>query len=332
MSKKALVTGVTGMDGENLSRLLISKGYEVYGVIRRSSSPNTDRIDGIFDPEDKKHLFYGDLSQGIDNLIYDIKPDEIYNLGAMSHVRISFDVPTYTGDVVGLGTTRILEAIRRGIQQGILKKETKYYQASSSEMFGTTPPPQSETTPFSPVSPYGIAKMYSYWMTKCYREGYNMFACNGILFNHTGVHRGVNFVERKITRAAARIALGLLDKIELGNLEAKRDFGASTDYVRAMYMIMQHNTPDDFVVATGEAYSIRQFAEIVFKYLRLDFYDHLVSNDSYKRPVEVPYLLGDSTKIRTVLGWAPEVTFPQLVKEMVDHDMQEVQNELRKNP
>ena len=324
MAKKALITGITGQDGSYLSELLLSKGYEVHGVIRRSSLPNTGRIDSIFDPESKQFIHYGDLHEGIDHLLYDIKPDEIYNLAAMSHVRISFDVPVYTLDVNATGVCRILEGIRK------ICPKAKYYQASSSEMFGVTPPPQSELTDFHPVSPYGVAKLAAYWLTRCYRDGYKMFASNGILFNHESPRRGVNFVTRKITRLACRIKLRLQDKIELGNLEAKRDWGHSKDYMKAIYMILQHDKPDDFVVSTGEAYSVREFAEVVFKYLGLDFYDHLVSNDSYKRPVEVPYLLGDSTKIKTILGWKPEVTFPQLVKEMVDNDMKEILNEKNK--
>jgi len=325
VSKKALITGVTGQDGSYLSELLLSKGYEVHGVMRRSSTSNTERIDHIFDPESKQYIHYGDLAEGIDNLLLDIKPDEIYNIAAMSHVRISFDIPVYTLDINATGVCRILEGIRK------ICPAAKYYQASSSEMFGVTPPPQNEETKFHPVSPYGVAKLAAYWLTRCYRDGYGLFASNGILFNHESERRGINFVTRKITRLACRIKLGLLDKIELGNLEAKRDWGHSRDYMRAIHMILQHDRPEDFVVSTGEAYSVREFAEEVFKQLGLDFYKYLVNNDSYKRPVEVPYLLGDSTKIRTVLGWKPEVTFQELVKGMIDNDMKEAENELRIN-
>ena len=328
MGKKALITGITGQDGSYLSELLKEKGYEVHGVIRRSSFPNTGRIDHIFDPEDKTYIHYGDLSQGLDNLIYELKPDEIYNMGSQSHVRVSFDVPIYTADVTGVGPARILESIHRGIQQGILSKETKYYQASSSEMFGVTPPPQNEETLFHPVSPYGCAKLYAYWMTRCYRDGYGIFACNGILFNHESKRRGINFVTRKITRAAARIKLGIIDKIELGNLEAKRDWGHSKDYMRAVHAIMQHDVPDDFVVSTGEAHSVREFAEKVFETLGLDFYKYLVTNERHSRPVEVPYLLGDPTKIKKVLGWEPQVSFDDLVREMVENDLKEAEKEL----
>ena len=323
--KKALILGVTGQDGSYLSELLLSKDYEVHGLIRRSSYPNTQRIDAIFDPESKQYIHYGDLAEGIDHLLIDIQPDEIYNLAAMSHVRISFDIPVYTLDINSTGVCRILEGIRK------ICPKSKYYQASSSEMFGVTPPPQGEQTVFHPVSPYGCAKLSAYWLTRCYRDGYNIFASNGILFNHESPRRGVNFVTRKITRLACRIKLGLLDKIQLGNLEAKRDWGHSKDYMRAVHMILQAEYPDDFVVSTGEAYSVREFAEKVFTCLGLDFYKYLVQNDSYKRPVEVPYLCGDYGKIKRVLGWKPEISFDELVKEMVSNDYKEVENEIRIN-
>lgn len=324
MSKKiALITGITGQDGSNLAELLLKKDYEVHGIIRRSSYPNTQRIDHIFDPESKAYIHYGDLSEGIDGLLYDLKPDYIFNTAAMSHVRISFDIPIYTLDTNITGVCRILEGIRKF---GLTKK-TRILQCSSSEMFGTTPPPQNEQTIFAPVSPYGISKLASYHLIRSYRTGYGMFACNSICFNHTGPRRGVNFVTRKITRIACKIKLGILNKIELGNLEAKRDFGDSRDYVRAMEMIINHSEPDDFVIATEEAYSIREFAEKVFAYLGLDFYKYLVNNDIYKRPVEVPYLLGDSSKIRTILGWKPEISFEQIIKDMVDSDMKEIKKE-----
>jgi GDPmannose 4,6-dehydratase len=321
-NKKALITGITGQDGSYLSELLLAKGYEVHGIIRRSSTLNTGRIDSIFDPESKQFLHYGDLSDGIDNLIYHIKPDEIYNLAAMSHVRISFDSPIYTGDITGLGTTRILEGIRKGIENGILSPDIKYYQASSSEMYGETPPPQNEQTPFNPVSPYGCAKLYSYHMTKSYRKGYNIFASNGILFNHESPRRGVRFVTRKITRAACRIKLGIQDKLVLGNLNALRDWGFSGDYVEAIWMILQHNTPDDFVVSTGEYHTVKDFAVKVFNYLDLDFDEFVKHDSSLERPNEVPALLGDSSKIRKLTGWKPKVNFEQLVKMMVDSDME----------
>lgn len=321
MTKKALVTGITGQDGSYLSELLLSKGYEVHGIIRRSSTANTANIDHIFDPEIKGRLHYGDLADtSIANIIYDIKPDEVYNLGAMSHVRISFDKPEYTGDIVGLGACRILESLRCGIKNNILSKNIKYYQASSSEMFGITPPIQNENSIFNPVSPYGCAKLYAYHMTRTYRYGYNMFACNGILFNHESPRRGINFVTRKITRAAARIKLGLQDKLPLGNLDALRDWGHSKDYMRAIWMIMQHEVPDDFVVSTGEYYTVREFLEKVFNHFNLNWEDHVLLLDDYKRPNEVPALKGDSSKIRTVLGWKPEYNIDNLVAEMCESD------------
>jgi len=320
MSKIALITGINGQDGSYLSELLLNKGYEVHGVIRRSSWPNTGRIDNTFDPESKQYIHYGDLSEGIDHLLYELQPDEVYNLASMSHVRISFDIPIYTADVNAVGVVRILEGIRK---LGLIKK-TKFYQASSSEMYGTTPPPQNENSPFVPVSPYGCAKLYGYYITKSYRTGYNIFAANGILFNHESERRGINFVTRKITKAACKIKLGLQDKIKLGNLEAKRDWGHSKDYMKAVYMILQHNKPDDWVVATGESHTVREFLEEVFNYLNLSIDKYLIIDDNFMRPNEVPSLLGDSTKIRTILGWKPEVTFKQLVKLMVDSDMKEL--------
>lgn len=325
MGKKAIILGITGQDGSYLSELLLNKGYEVHGVIRRSSFPNTQRIDHIFDPQSKTYLHYGDLANGIDSLLYDIKPDEIYNLAAMSHVRISFDVPVYTFDINATGVCRILE----GIRTTGLSNKTRFYQASSSEMFGVTPPPQSEDTKFSPVSPYGIAKMAAFYLTKCYRDGYKMFASNGILFNHESERRGVNFVTRKITQTAAKIKLGIVDKIELGNLDAKRDWGHSKDYMNAVYLIMQHGVPDDFVISTGEAHTVREFAEAVFEYFGLDFYKYLVTNNIYTRPVEVPYLLGNSDKARKILGWQPQIDFNRLVKMMCDNDLELEKNAIR---
>lgn len=324
MPKVALITGITGQDGSYLSELLLSNGYEVHGVMRRSSWPNTGRIDNTFDPDSKQYIHYGDLSEGIDHILYDLQPDEVYNLAAMSHVKISFDVPIYTADINAVGVCRILEGIRK---LGLTKK-TRFYQASSSEMFGITPPPQSETSVFNPVSPYGCAKLYSYHITKSYRTGYNLFAANGILFNHESERRGVNFVTRKITRAACRIKLGLQKNIRLGNLDAKRDWGHSKDYMRAIYMILQHDTPDDWVVSTGETHTVREFLDEVFAYLGLSLEKHVIIDDSFKRPNEVPALLGDSTKIQTVLGWTPEVSFKQLVKLMVDSDLKEVAKQM----
>lgn len=326
MSKKvALVTGATGQDASYLCEILKEKGYDVHGTIRRSSSCNTERIDHIFDAEDKTYLHYGDLADGFDDLLYQLQPDEVYNLASMSHVKISFEIPIYTGDITGIGPARILEGIRK---LGLAKK-TKFYQASSSEMFGIAMPPQSETTTFHPVSPYGCAKLYAYFMTKTYRTGYGLFASNGILFNHESERRGINFVTRKITRGAARIKLGLQDSITLGNLDAKRDWGHSKDYMRAIHMIMQHDVADDWVVATGETHTVREFMNEVFAYFELDVNKHVKFDDSFKRPNEVPALLGDSTKIRTKLGWKPEISFKQLVKVMCDSDFnKEIKNML----
>lgn len=308
---KALILGVGGQDGSYLSELLLSKGYDVYGIIRRASNINTQRIDHIFEPEYKGKLIYGDLANGIDNILYDIQPDEVYNLAAMSHVKISFEIPVYTGDINALGVTRILEGIRK------LRLKCKFYQASSSEMFGVTPPPQNEQSIFAPVSPYGCAKLYAYHMTKAYRSGYGMFASNGILFNHESPRRGVNFVTQKIVKGAVRIFKGLQDVIKLGNIKSKRDWGHSKDYMRAIYMIMQHDKPDDFVVCTGQQYTILEFAEKVFEKMSLDIKKHILFDESYLRPNEVPNLLGDNYKIRKVLGWQPEITLDQIIDEML---------------
>jgi GDPmannose 4,6-dehydratase len=331
MSKIALITGVTGQDGSYLSKLLLSKGYIVHGIARRSSTCNTERIDNIFNTEERTFIHYGDLANGIENLIYSIKPDYIFNTAAMSHVKISFDVPVYTADVVGVGVIRILESIRRGIANGILKNDIRFLQCSSSEMFGITDPPQNEESKFQPQSPYGVSKLMGYWATKLYRTGYNMFACNSICFNHESECRGINFVTKKITRAAARILLGLQDKIELGNLDAKRDWGHAEDYVRAMEMIINHSIPDDFVIATGFQYSVREFAEKVFAYFNLDFYKYLINNDILKRPNEVPSLLGDSIKLRKTFGWEPKVDFNSLVIRMCSYDYEEALKELSWN-
>jgi GDPmannose 4,6-dehydratase len=320
--KRALITGITGQDGSYLVEVLLEKGYEVHGLIRRSSTFNTGRIDHIYqDPhvaDIKLHLHYGDLSVSgqMADLIYNIQPDEIYNLGAQSHVRVSFDMPEYTGDVTGLGTVRLLEAIRK---TGV---KTKFYQASSSEMFGSAPAPQNEQTPFEPRSPYSAAKVYAYWLVKNYREGYDIFASNGILFNHESPRRGETFVTRKITRAATRIKLGLQDKLYLGNLEAKRDWGFAGDFVEAMWLILQQDKPDDYVIATGENHSVREFAEKVFQKLSLDYEEYIEIEQRYFRPTEVDVLLGDSTKAQEKLGWKPKVTFDQLIDMMVEADLE----------
>ena len=325
--KKAFITGITGQDGSYLAELLLSKGYEVHGLIRRSSTFNTDRIDHLYrdihDPAARMYLHYGDLSVSgqMTDLLACIRPDEIYNLGAQSHVRVSFDMPEYTGDVTGLGTLRLLEAIRK---TGI---KTKFYQASSSEMFGAAPPPQNELTPFRPQSPYAAAKVYAYHMVQNYRKAYNVFACNGILFNHESPRRGETFVTRKVTRAATRIKLGLKDKLYLGNLDARRDWGYAGDYVEAMWLMVQQDEPDDYVVATGETYSVREFVEKVFEKLDLDYRKHVVIDKRYFRPTEVDVLLGDAAKARKKLGWSPKVSFDRLIDMMVEADMELAEKE-----
>ena len=319
--KKALVTGITGQDGSYLAELLISKGYTVYGIIRRSSSFNTGRIDHIYqDPHDtrpKMRLVYGDLNDAssLNKVIRTVQPDEIYHLGAQSHVRVSFDIPEYTGEITGLGTVRLLEAIREaGVQ-------TKFYQASSSEMFGNAPPPQNEQTPLHPRSPYAAAKVYAHWMTVNYREGYDLFACNGILFNHESPRRGATFVSRKITKAAARIKLGLQEKLFLGNLDAKRDWGYAADYMEAVWLMLQQKEADDYVIATGETHSVRDFLDETFGYIDLDWTRYVEIDPRYYRPTEVDVLLGDASKARTKLGWQPKVRFRDLVRMMVDADL-----------
>lgn len=323
MSKRALITGITGQDGSYLTELLLEKGYEVYGIIRRSSTFNTDRIDHLYqDPHEtgtRLRLVYGDLndSSSLNTIVRQTQPDEIYNLGAQSHVRVSFDVPEYTGEVTGLGTVRLLEAIR---ETGI---RPKFYQASSSELFGKAAEvPQTERTPFHPRSPYGCAKAYAYYITVNYRESYGLFACNGILFNHESERRGETFVSRKITRAATRINLGLQEKLYLGNLDARRDWGHARDYVEAMFLMMQADEPDDYVIATGETHSIKEFLDEAFGYLDLDWKRHVEIDPRYYRPAEVDLLLGDATKARERLGWKPTVTFKQLVRLMTDHDLE----------
>ena len=329
MAKKALITGITGQDGSYLAELLLSKGYEVYGIIRRSSSFNTGRIDQIYqDPHvagTRLRLIYGDLNDAssLNNILRNVRPDEIYNLGAQSHVRVSFDIPEYTGEVTGLGTLRILEAIR---ESGL---QPKFYQASSSEMFGKVQEvPQKETTPFYPRSPYGVAKVYSYWITVNYREAYNLFACNGILFNHESPRRGETFVTRKITKAAARIKMGVQQELYLGNLDAKRDWGYAGDYVEAMWLMLQQPDPDDYVVATGETHSVREMLDVAFDVVGLDWKPYVKIDPRYYRPTEVDLLIGDASKAKTKLGWQPKMSFPELVKTMVQADLQEERQKL----
>ena len=350
--KRALITGITGQDGSYLAELLLHKGYEVHGIIRRASTFNTHRIDHIYvdphTPGARLFLHYGDLSDPgqLISIIYDVQPDEIYHLGAQSHVRVSFDIPEYTGNITALGTTRVLEAIRRS---GI---KTKFYQASSSEMFGASPPPQNEMTPFYPRSPYAVAKVYAYWMTVNYREAYGLFACNGILFNHESPRRGETFVTRKVTRAIAHILAGKQDKIYLGNLNAKRDWGFAPEYVEAMWLMLQQEEPDDYVIGTGESHSVREFVEKAFEYVGIEIewkdqgveekgivrsYDPkklpssckviregvviIEIDPKYFRPTEVESLRADITKARKKLGWEPRTTFEELIKIMVDYDL-----------
>lgn len=355
--KKALITGITGQDGSYLAEFLLEEGYQVHGLIRRASTFNTERIDNIYqdphNPNTRLFLHYGDLSVSgqMADLIYNIQPDEIYNLAAQSHVRVSFEVPEYTGDITALGTTRLLEAIRK---TGV---KTRFYQASSSEMYGCTTPPQDESTAFQPQSPYAAAKVYAYWLVRNYREGYNLFAANGILFNHESPRRGETFVTRKITRAVTRIRYGFLDKLYLGNLNAKRDWGYAPDYVKAMWLMLQQEKAEDYVIATGESHSIREFCELAFnevgielewkgsgmsekaivrstshqegerRYKPLRVGDEVIAIDErYFRPTEVDYLLGDASKAKKELGWESTVTFKDLVKKMVKEDMQDILN------
>lgn len=325
--KTALVTGVTGQDGSYLVELLLSKGYVVHGTKRRSSSFNTSRLEDLSRTlghrPDNLELHYADLadSASITNLVRDIRPDEIYNLGAQSHVAVSFAVPEYTADVTGVSTIRLLEAIRAS---GV---PTRFYQASSSEMFGSTPPPQNEGTPFHPRSPYGVAKVYSYWATVNYREAYGIHASNGILFNHESHRRGETFVTRKISRAVARIAEGLQSELVLGNLDAVRDWGYAPEYVEAMWLMLQQETADDYVIATGEAHSVREFAEAAFARVNLDWEKFVRTDPRYERPSEVDALIGDASKARRVLGWKPKTSFVELVNRMVDEDVQSVRDE-----
>ena len=320
--KRALITGITGQDGSYLAELLLAKGYEVYGIIRRSSSFNTGRIDPIYqDPhvsDARLRLVYGDLNDAssLNKLIRTIQPDEIYNLGAQSHVRVSFDIPEYTAEVTGLGTIRLLEAIR---ESGVT---TKFYQASSSEMFGKVlEVPQRETTPFYPRSPYGAAKVYGHWITVNYREAYGLFACSGILFNHESPRRGETFVTRKITKAAARIKLGLQHELFLGNLEAKRDWGFAGDYVEAMWLMLQQPAPDDYVIATGETHTVKEFLDVVFGHVGLDWKRHVKIDPRYYRPTEVDLLIGDASHAKKKLGWEPKIRFTELAVMMVEADL-----------
>lgn len=325
--KKALITGITGQDGSYLTELLLKKGYEVYGIIRRSSSFHTGRIDHLYvDPHNQPalKLVYGDLTDGnnLSAMINEIEPDEVYNLGAQSHVRVSFDMPIYTVDVDALGTLRLLEAVRK------MKRPARFYQASSSEMYGKVREvPQNENTPFYPRSPYGCAKVYGFWQTVNYREAYGLFACNGILFNHESPRRGETFVTRKITRAATRIKMGLQDKLYLGNLDAKRDWGFAGDYVEAMWLMLQQDRPDDYVIATGETHSVREFLDEVFGYLDMDWRPYVAKDPKYFRPTEVDLLQGDATKARKVLNWQPKVTFRELARMMTDADLKIAQDE-----
>jgi GDPmannose 4,6-dehydratase len=321
--KRALVTGITGQDGSYLAELLLKKDYEVHGIIRRSSSFNTSRIDHLYqDPHidgSRLNLHYGDLSDPVRlvKLVYEIRPEEVYNLGAQSHVRVSFDIPEYTGDVTGMGTIRLLEAIREAGQ-----KQARFYQASSSELYGEVAEvPQTETTRFHPRSPYACAKLYAYWCTVNYREAYGIHASNGILFNHESPRRGETFVTRKVTRAAARIKLGLQEKLFMGNLEARRDWGYAPDYVEAMWRIVQQDSPDDYVIATGETHSVRELCEEAFSLLDLDWNQYVVHDGRYERPSEVDLLIGDASKAKKLLDWTPTVTFKELVRIMVEHDL-----------
>jgi GDPmannose 4,6-dehydratase len=327
--KRAFITGITGQDGSYLAEFLLGKGYEVHGMVRRASTFTTARLEHLYtDPHvagARFFLHYGDLTDGLRlvALLQQVQPDEVYHLGAQSHVRVSFDEPDFTGDVTGIGTTRLLEAIR------IIGLQCRFYQASSSEMFGSMPPPQNENTPFAPRSPYGAAKAYGYWMARNYREAYGIFVANGILFNHESPRRGRTFVTRKITRAAARIKAGLDTELFLGNLDAVRDWGYAKDYVEAMWLMLQANEPDDFVIATGTAYSVRDFVTMAFAHAGLDWRQHVRLDDRYLRPTEVDALIGDASKAAEVLGWKPTVLAPELATLMVDADYEAALAEVR---
>jgi GDPmannose 4,6-dehydratase len=326
VTKKALITGITGQDGSYLAELLLDKGYEVHGLIRRASTFNTARIDHLYtdphDPETRLFLHYGDLTDGsrLVTLLEGIGPDEVYHLAAQSHVRVSFDEPEFTGDVTGLGTTRLLEAIR------VAEVPARFYQASSSEMFGATPPPQDENTEFYPRSPYGAAKVYAYWMTRNYREAYGLFACNGILFNHESPRRGETFVTRKITRAVAQIAAGRQHELWMGNLDAARDWGYAKEYVEAMWLMLQADAPEDYVVATGTRYTVKDFIELSFAHAGLDWQKYVKFDERYLRPTEVDNLVGDASKAEALLGWKPKVLTPELARIMVDADRAALEN------
>jgi GDPmannose 4,6-dehydratase len=322
MRRRGFITGISGQDGSYLAELLLDKGYEVHGLIRRASTFNTSRIDHLYqdphDPDAKLFLHYGDLSDGarLVTLLHDIDPDEVYNLAAQSHVRVSFDEPEHTGDTTGMGPMRLLEAVRMA---GI---DCRYYQASSSEMFGATPPPQNEDTPFHPRSPYGAAKAYAYWMTRNYREAYGMFAVNGILFNHESPRRGETFVTRKVTRAVARIQAGLDEHVYMGNLDAVRDWGYAPEYVEGMWRMIQADAPDDFALATGTGVTVRDFVVTAFEHAGLDWEKHVKFDDRYLRPAEVDALIGDASKAKRQLGWEPKVKADQLARIMVDADIE----------
>ena len=326
-TRSAFITGITGQDGSYLAELLLSKGYEVHGTIRRASTFNTERIDHIYEDPHEAHrrlfLHYGDLTDAVAlvNLMREVQPDEVYHLGAQTHVKVSFEMPGYTGDATGLGTVRLLEAIRAS---GVA---TRFYQASTSEMYGSTPPPQSEDTPFHPRSPYGCAKAYAHWSTVNYRESYDMYAVSGILFNHESPRRGETFVTRKITRAVARIKAGLQEKVYLGNLEAQRDWGYAPEYVEAMWLMLQHDEPRDYVIATGEMTSVRDFARAAFAHVGLDADDHVTLDPHYYRPAEVDALCGDASRARRELGWTAKVRVPELAHIMVDADVSSLADE-----
>lgn len=330
MKPVVLLTGVGGQSGSYLSEILFEKGYDVYGIIRRASDFNTKRIDHIFSPERRDQIFFGDVCSGIDNIIYKLRPDFVINLAAQSHVKVSFDQPIYTGDCNAIGVTRILECIYRGIKSGLLNQSIRFIQFSSSEMFGQTPTPKggyTENSIFHPVSPYGIAKLYGYWITRAYRDGYGMWASNAIMFNKESPRRGPTFVTKKITRAAARIKLGLQDKLYLGNLDALRDWQHAKDAMKAVYLIMQQSKPDDWIVSSQEQHTVKDFVIAVFNYFDLDWKKYVNYKPSLLRPNEVPNLLGNSSKIRA-LGWKPEYNFDKLVAEMCEYDLNEAKKEL----
>ena len=329
--KRALITGITGQDGSYLSELLLAKGYEVHGIMRRSSTFNTDRIDHLYvDPHignASLFLHFGDLADAtsLGRMLDRVRPDEVYNLGAQSHVKVSFEQPEYTADIDALGTLRLLEEVREYVNR--TGAPIRFYQAGSSEMFGSSPPPQTERTQFYPRSPYGVSKCAAHWYCVNYREAYGLFICNGILFNHESPRRGETFVTRKVTRAAARIKYGLQSKVYLGNLDARRDWGFAADYVKAMWLMLQHDEPDDYVIATGESHTVRELCEEAFGHVGLDWREHVEIDPRYRRPTEVDALCGDAAKARRILGWTPTVSFSQLVRLMVESDLELAQQE-----